>query len=134
MPNDSLRAFELSLDKFINETVPADIAKLQKTVALQILTGVVLRTPVDTGRARGNWQLTLDAPVFDLSNSEIPRNAEGRITAGAVVLRDIKPFSVTYIQNNVPYIVALEEGHSKQAPAGMVAVTFAQVEAQFSQA
>ena len=30
---------------------------------------------------------------------------------------------VHYIQNSVPYIQALEDGHSRQAPNGMVALT-----------
>ena len=35
-----------------------------------------------------------------------------------------------FITNNVPYIIELEDGHSKrQAPAGMVAVTFANLNA-----
>lgn len=132
MANDSLRAFELAIDNFINEAIPEAVADLQRTVALEILTGVVLKTPVDTGRARGGWTLTLDAPVFDLSESDIPRDPTGRIIAGAAVLRNLKPFSVTYVQNNVPYIVALEDGHSRQAPGGMVAVTIASVENKFT--
>ena len=30
---------------------------------------------------------------------------------------------VIYLTNNLPYAVPLEEGYSKQAPAGMVALT-----------
>jgi hypothetical protein len=30
---------------------------------------------------------------------------------------------VHYIQNSLPYMQALEDGHSTQAPAGIVAVT-----------
>ena len=30
---------------------------------------------------------------------------------------------VHYIQNSLPYMQALEDGHSTQAPAGMVAIT-----------
>lgn len=33
-----------------------------------------------------------------------------------------------YIQNNLPYIKALEYGHSKQAANGMVGVTLANAE------
>ena len=35
-----------------------------------------------------------------------------------------------YIQNNLPYANRLENGWSNQAPAGMVALTIAEVEAQ----
>ena len=74
------------------------------------------------GHARANWSHSIGALViqeFDVvdatgnaSNeriaSSLPINAGGK---------------VHYIQNSVPYIEALEEGHSSQAPAGIVAVT-----------
>ena len=39
---------------------------------------------------------------------------------------------VIWIQNNAPYGPALEDGHSGQAPSGMVAVTFAELEVMFA--
>ena len=36
---------------------------------------------------------------------------------------------VIFITNNLPYINALENGHSDQAPSGMLAVTLNEVEA-----
>lgn len=35
--------------------------------------------------------------------------------------------SVIYVSNSLPYIVPLEFGHSKQAPAGMVRTAIADV-------
>lgn len=79
------------------------------------------------GHARANWSHSEGALVakefegVDSSGSvsneriaaSVPANAAGK---------------VHYIQNSVPYIQALEDGHSKQAPAGMVSLT--QVEFQ----
>ena len=46
-------------------------------------------------------------------------------------LGKIEAFSTIILYNNVEYIVALEEGSSGQAPAGMVAVSIEEVNAQF---
>ena len=36
------------------------------------------------------------------------------------------------ISNNLPYIVKIEEGHSRQAPAGMVALSIEEVNLQMN--
>lgn len=97
-------------------------------IAMQCLRGIVLRTPVDTGRARSNWHVSIGAP--DIGESE-PDSVEATISAGTGVISGANPFGVIYISNGLPYIQALEFGHSKQAPAGMVRLTLDQVAAQF---
>lgn len=57
-------------------------------------------TPVDTGNARDGWKLVLSGDGFE-------RKAK--------------------ITNDVPYIAQLEHGSSTQAPAGIVAVSIAEV-------
>ena len=84
----------------------------------EVFSNIIQMTPVDTGRARGNWQCTIGAPFVGeddtgsvmKANSVIPRRAG----------------SVVYLTNNVPYIGKLEyDAHSRQAPAGMVRVSVA---------
>lgn len=90
-----------------------------KRVALNIDSALVLTTPVDTGRARSNWQVsigksalgTVDAPV---SPSEAIGNAKSELSK----LRDSD--SSVHITNNLPYIQRLNEGWSPQQPAGFV--------------
>jgi hypothetical protein len=85
----------------------------------EVFSNIIQMTPVDTGRARGNWQCTIGAPftgeddtgdVLKMQNT-LPRRAG----------------SVVYLTNNVPYIRKLEyiPGYSRQAPAGMVRVSVA---------
>lgn len=69
-----------------------------RKVILDTHQSVVFMTPVDTGRARAGWSST---------------NAVGSFRIGAT-------FTVS---NPVVYIEALENGHSTQAPHGMVAVS-----------
>jgi hypothetical protein len=40
--------------------------------------------------------------------------------------------SVWWIYNNLPYAIALEYGHSRQAPNGMVRIALAEIEAEVS--
>jgi hypothetical protein len=80
---------------------------------------VTAGTPVDTGRARSNWAADEGAPGQHLH--EFPDAKPGSVPAPATP--DVSGISGTkpvYIINNLPYIKRLEEGHSKQAPAGMV--------------
>ena len=74
------------------------------------------------GHARANWSHSIGALV----NQEFK---EIDATGGASIDRIISSVpikaagKVHYIQNSLPYMQALEDGHSTQAPAGIVAVT-----------
>ena len=84
----------------------------------EVFSNIIQMTPVDTGRARGNWQCTIGSPFMgeDDSGSVMKANSVIPRRAGSVV----------YLTNNVPYIGKLEyDGHSRQAPAGMVRVSVA---------
>ena len=74
------------------------------------------------GHARANWSHSIGALV----NQEFK---EIDATGGASIDRIVGSVPVKaagkvhYIQNSLPYMQALEDGHSTQAPAGMVAIT-----------
>jgi len=145
-----LDKFVLELNAFTDKVLPENLVLFHKKLSLQVLRGVVMRTPVDTGRARGNWQLGVETvPTGEVTDFEKPQatsgeagkkkrrpqfNAVGKATfeRGLANLAALKPFSVVFITNNVPYIEPLENGHSKQAPNGMVKVTLEQVRTQFA--
>ncbi len=82
-----------------------EVALMQKHRTEQIMDAFVTetlvtvrsRTPIDTGNARSGWF----------------RSPEGLSDFGTEQI----------IGNDVKYIVALEFGHSKQAPQGMVRIT-----------
>jgi hypothetical protein len=122
----NLKQFKVQLKQF-EKLTEAEAVKLLKKVALQVLTGVVEKTPVDTGRARANWQVSIGSA----GDGEAAQGADP-ISAGLAKLSQVKPFSTVVVYNNVEYIVALENGHSTQAPQGMVKLTIAEVESQFN--
>lgn len=98
-------------------------------IGIEALTRIVLRTPVDTGRARGNWQLSLNSP-----EESVLERAGISIGAETGKLDELQLGDVIWLANNVPYIEALENGHSSQAPEGMVALTFAELEGAVQEA
>jgi hypothetical protein len=97
------------------------------------LTSVVEKSPVDTGRFRGNWNVSIgDA---DLSTTdETDADGEQTIVRGSAVLAGVgAEDTVVYLTNNLPYAVPLENGHSKQAPIGMVGITVSEFQTYVDQ-
>ena len=47
----------------MSESIEPNVNKLMKDVAMAVDEEVVRSTPVDTGRARANWQTTLNEPA-----------------------------------------------------------------------
>jgi len=135
MSNGSLASFTADLNRFA-KTIDSNVELVLKRVALQVLRGVVQKTPVDTGRAMASWLVGVnkvpadsEAPG-DLSNAPLSAEAASRIALeGSVEIQQASEYSVIYIINPLPYIFRLENGHSGQAPNGMVAVTLGEVEA-----
>jgi hypothetical protein len=103
--------------------------KLKRKVALIVDRELVLETPVDTGRARSNWVVSLTAPILDEREPYAPgerlgkserANAQAAIDQGGAIIATVKPGTDIYISNNVHYIGLLNDGHSAQAPSGYI--------------
>lgn len=74
------------------------------------------------GHFRANWHLSIGAPDLSVIAGVDPTGeaTQGRIIAA---VPDEAAGHVYYLQNNLPYARRLEEGWSRQAPAGMVGLT-----------
>jgi hypothetical protein len=74
------------------------------------------------GRFRGNWQLGVNVVPTGETGAIDPAGAEtqGRIIASIPEKASGKLYSLV---NNAPYGQALEQGHSGQAPQGIVGLT-----------
>ncbi|UNM17273.1 HK97 gp10 family phage protein [Pseudomonas sp. ArH3a] len=103
--------------------VEQDLSKKVRTIAIQCLNEVVMRSPVDTGRFRANNQLSIGSPIYT-SREEFDKNGGATILEGVAKLSGLEPYTVVFIQNSLPYAEKLENGHSKQAPAGMFGAAF----------
>lgn len=105
------------------DVVQEQVTQRVRVIAMAMLNEIVLRSPVDTGRFRGNNIVSVGAPVYTNTANVDPAGAE-TINRGLSAMSGLEPFTQVFIQNNLPYAVPLEDGHSKQAPAGIYAVSF----------
>lgn len=114
----SLKQFAVKMRK-TGAKIPDRADQITRQVALAADRQVVLSTPVDTGRARGNWQPSLGSPAEGTLEVGQARDEATAVVAGYVGGR---PDSVIFITNNLPYIVPLNNGSSQQAPPEFVAI------------
>jgi len=119
--------FELRLNTAVLET-QEKIEDAVQVIAMDTLRGVVLKSPVDTGRFRGNWIVSINSPSMEQTPAT-DASGSGAINKGMAAIEgyDVKTTSRIYIQNNLPYGNRLENGWSKQAPEGMVSVTLNEI-------
>lgn len=90
-----------------------------RSICLNLMSQVIVGTPVDTGRARGNWQASIGAPLTNTLETTDKAGA-ATISAGSGAVKQ-STGNIFYLTNNLPYIYRLEfEGHSKQASHGWV--------------
>lgn len=110
--------------------VEGKLERAVKDCAGAVLRSVVENTPVDTGMARSNWTPELDRAFEGLFPARVPgekgstaeENAATTIEAGTPTIEafDIRNNESIHITNNALHIQPLNDGHSKQAPAGFV--------------
>ena len=76
------------------------------------------------GRFKNNWYVGFDSQPTQ-SNDTPDASGQGSNSRGVAVLEVFRVGQVSsiYFTNNLPYAVALENGHSGQAPGGMVGIT-----------
>ncbi|MDN4295123.1 hypothetical protein OA805_23865 [Citrobacter freundii] len=76
------------------------------------------------GRFKNNWYVGLDSQPTE-TNDTPDASGQGSNTRGLAVLEVFRVGQVNsiYFTNNLPYAQALENGHSNQAPGGMVGLT-----------
>jgi len=118
-------SFSGDIGKFAKDAQEAH-DKITRAATLELFSSVIKSTPVDTGRARGNWQTAVGTPI----EGEIDRIDQGGSAAIAEVQAKTPEGAgqETFMTNNLPYIDSLENGSSKQAPAGMVRKNVARVQ------
>jgi hypothetical protein len=136
MPNDFtnfIRRIKLRADN-----LPREVGKVVRLAALAIDQTIVMATPVDTGRARSNWLVSLSTPREDMIEAYAPipkmvstpgsrlrerANAQAALNQGQAQIAARQPGEAIFISNNLPYIQRLNDGYSAQAPAAFVAAS-----------
>jgi hypothetical protein len=117
------QAYQNAMRKTISE---AD-NKLRAFV-LTLSNSVIKATPVDTGRASGNW--FPDVNSTNITQKETGNASDSQVRV-SVTASQVKIGDTYTLTNNLPYINKLEYGSSKQAPQGMVRVNIQRVSEAF---
>lgn len=131
MSNDAnVRRFQVEIADVIRNRVPAQAAVIMQKIALQALRGVVFASPVDTGRFRGNWQVQQGGAATAVLERADPSGST-TMAAGEAVIARATIDAPLWLTNNVPYAGRLEDGHSEQAPEGVLGITVERIRSQF---
>lgn len=88
---------------------------------ISISSSIIIGTPWDTGKARGNWQSSIDSPILstidrlDLSGKGVASQDVGTVSK-QIMFNNMK----FWLCNNLPYINRLNSGWSKKADPGYI--------------
>lgn len=151
MPNGrpvGARQFALECKQWAEKMVPEAHVAFVKKIVLEVFTRAMMKSPVDSGRFRGNWMVGIgasDESIVDVEESD----AHGAVSPSAMSRAQQKLASLAFgipvhVSNNLPYAGILENGgyplnpktgvktingYSTQAPQGMLAISIEEVEA-----
>lgn len=91
-------------------------------VGIKLFAAVVADTPVDTGRLRANWRVSVNAPDRTVDEKEGALSTKLTLTALKAAADGVKANDSFYLSNSLPYVRRIEyEGWSHtKAPLGMV--------------
>ena len=134
----------------ISKRIGAKTEDVAKNITVHLFNRIVLKSPVDTGRFRANWNFSAGSPDLSVSDATA---AEGKSEEIASQVNANPLGAVLYLSNGLPYAGILEfggypnppkygsrkrgesgvavhviNGFSMQAPHGMVRVSFGEVD------
>lgn len=125
----SVEKFQQELQEWAEKVVPEEVRDFAVSRAFKILSAVVagtrvavdfgvgadIGTPVDTGRARANWQVEIGSRPSGVIEAD-DKQGDATIRKGQAELESerVPLFPLIFISNNLPYIRRLEEGWSSQ--------------------
>ena len=109
----------------IAEILDADVRDVVTKIGFDLHTDVTFLSPVDSGRYRAAWHLSESVP-----SDWVPPKGEYPVPMVAK-MKATKPWPVMWLQNNVPYAVSIEDGHSTvKAPDGVLSVAMIRAQLQ----
>ena len=149
--DEAIKGFQTDLEKFAKllDLAPSIVVK---RIVFDAHGRISKRTPVDTGRARASWDVKQGTPSdfvppitvgsvrkkgkTDLG-SGLGENALGKGAANGGEIKDVATEisaidgkQEVYVTTALDYMQYLEKGSSKQAPAGMVRISIAEIEVE----
>ena len=99
--------------------------KVVRGTLIDLAQKVIVRSPVDTGRFRNNWNSSINTPNSATTTTADASGSKAKSQA-VNTIKSMDMGSTFYMTNNLPYAKRLEFGYSDQAPNGMVRITVAE--------
>lgn len=114
-------SFTADISRFIAHA-GGNVDKAVRMTVVLASQGVVMNSPVLTGRLRANWQFGQIVPAGEVVAEDTSGAATIAKIAGQVM--SLKAGGECWIVNNLPYAGEIEYGHSSvKSPQGMVRIT-----------
>lgn len=124
--------WSIKIDRFVGEA-KGDVVVAVRKVGMRLFRRVVLASPVDTGRFRGNWTIGLNsvAPSDGYrGGASAKQGGDSGSNGAAATSQSLKQLpkldkydfgvQTIHFSNTLPYAIPLEQGSSAQAPKGVV--------------
>lgn len=89
------------------------VQKRTYDIALSVYENAINLSPVDSGTFKSLWRMSYDNPMYVWSGRRTPN-------PGVKIPYSNKFFAKIYVANGAPYAYALENGHSSEAPNGVL--------------
>lgn len=118
----NVRIFQGQLEAF-SKKLKLNIRLVTTKIVIDAWSRITARTPVDTGRARASWNVKEGSPATTAPE-------KGNYGTPTLPALDFSGEKSVFITTSLDYVRYLEKGSSQQAPAGMVAITLAELESE----
>lgn len=128
--------FTADISNFIKKAKGKEELAIRK-IGLELFTKIVMKSPVDTGRFRGNWNVSVNSPNTQTSDTTDKRSLGSQPSSSlyARANSNVSKWTVNdnaiYICNGLPYAYRLEMGYSKQASGGMARLSVMEIASKY---
>lgn len=103
----AITGFTAALSVYARKTLPEELNRRKQALAEKALERLVRKTPVDTGRARGNWTVSLGTPTARHQENTFDKEGAVTIARGKSRIRASRPGQSIHIENAVKYGIYL---------------------------
>lgn len=108
-------AFSDSIRKFVADT-KTEQDQIVRKVLFELSTRVLMRSPVDTGRFRANWQYGYGVQPEGALEDSYDLSENGVDTRDGIVGQIERGVGIHYLVNNLPYAEVIEYGYYPNPP------------------
>jgi len=127
--------FKQALDEFSEQEIPYQWKRQTIDIIVFLFVTIKARNPWLTGHSHNNWSVSIGTPTIEERGERDEPNRsttardiseqQVRVQLGAMKQgwgAKQGNFDIVWVYNNVPYVQALENGHSGQAPEGFIGI------------